>query len=123
MLQQKNRLRITLMMAFVVTVTVMSVIPNTAMADELKDFILNQLDGKGTVNAINVDSRTIIVDDRPYYLSRNVNVFDIEAKRHLRVNHVRTRHRIGFKTSALTTPTAPYDQLITKIWVFPTDRR
>ncbi|NOZ52565.1 MAG: hypothetical protein GXP08_05390 [Gammaproteobacteria bacterium] len=101
------------------TITMVLFTLNSAVADELKDFLLSQLDGKGMVDAINVRKHTIIIEDRLYYLSKNVNVFDIRRKTHVSINRLRPRNKIGFKTSALKKPTAPYDQLITRIWLLP----
>jgi len=119
MLKPKSAPMITVMMVFLIMVLLST---NTAATDDLKRFIVSQLDGRGTVDVINVDARIIIVDDRLYQLSKNINVFDVKHKTNVRVGRIRAGNHVGFKTSALKKPTAPYDQLITKIWLLPNDR-
>lgn len=91
----------------------------SAGADSLQDFVLSKLDGKGTVDSINVDEGTIVVNDRSYTLASNVTVFDVKNRRNSSIDQVKAGDSIGFKSRPLAQPTAPYDQLIVKIWVLP----
>ena len=91
----------------------------TANADSLQDFVLTKLDGKGTVDSINVGSKSIVIDDRQYVLSNNVTVFDVKNRKNSSIDNVKTGDTVGFKSKALSEPTAPYDQLIIKIWILP----
>ena len=70
------------------------VLTTTAYADGLKDFVLSQLDGKGTVSSVNTNSNRIVIDDVSY---------------------------VVFRAKPLPNPTAPYDQNIVKIWILPAD--
>ncbi len=92
---------------------------STANADSLQDFVLTKLDGKGTVDSINVDSMSIVIDDRSYTLSDNVTVFDVKNRRNSSIENVKPGNSVGFKSRPLSKPTAPYDQLIIKIWILP----
>lgn len=91
----------------------------TANADSLQDFVLSKLDGKGSVDSINVDSMSIVIDDRSYVLSNNVTVFDVKNRKNSSIENVKVGDSVGFKSKALAVPTAPYDQLIIKIWILP----
>ena len=96
----------------------MLVLPVTMVkADALQEFVLSQLDGRGIVNSIDLDNRTIVVDDTIYNLARTVTVFDATANRPGSLRSINVNDEIGFKARALRKPTKPYDQLITKIWI------
>lgn len=90
-----------------------------AHADGLKDFVLTQLDGKGTVDNINVDTHVITINDKSYTLSRNVTVFDVVHRTNSSIDSVKLGDNVGFKAQPLPQPTAPYDQLIIKLWILP----
>lgn len=89
----------------------------TANADSLQDFVLTKLDGKGNVDSINVDSMSIVINDRSYVLSNSVTVFNVKSRTNSSIGKVKSGDSVGFKSKALAVPTAPYDQLIEKIWV------
>ena len=91
----------------------------TAGADSLQDFVLTKLDGKGTVDSINAQTSQIVINDRSYKLSRNVTVFDVRNRRNSSVDDIKAGDTVGFKSRPLPQPTAPYDQLIIKIWILP----
>lgn len=91
----------------------------TANADSLQDFVLSKLDGKGTVDSINVDSMTIVVNDRSYSMTDNVTVFDVKNRRNSSIDKIKVGDTVGFKSRPLSKPTAPYDQLIVKMWILP----
>lgn len=91
----------------------------TAHADSLKDFVLSKLDGQGTVDSINTESSQIVIDDSSYSLSGNVTVFDVINKRNSSIDNIQQGDTVGFKSRPLPKPTAPYDQLIVKIWILP----
>lgn len=91
----------------------------TAGADSLQDFVLTKLDGKGTVDSINAQTNKIVIDDRSYSLSGNVTVFDVRNKRNSSIENIKVGDSVGFKSRPLPQPTAPYDQLIIKLWILP----
>ena len=90
-----------------------------AQADSLKEFVLSQLDGKGTVDSINVDAHSIVINDRAYTLSKNVTVFNVVRRTNASVDDIKAGDNVGFKAKPLSKPTAPYDQLIIKLWILP----
>ena len=92
---------------------------SAAHADSLQDFVLTKLDGKGTVDSIDLGSMSIVINDRSYQLSDNVTVFDVANRRNSSVENIKTGNSVGFKSRPLPNPTAPYDQLIVKIWILP----
>jgi hypothetical protein len=89
----------------------------SANADSLEDFVTSKLDGKGTVDNINVDSKSIVINDRSYVLSNTVTVFDVNKRKNTSIENVKVGDSVGFKSKALAEPTAPFDQLIEKIWI------
>jgi hypothetical protein len=88
-------------------------------ADGIEDYINQQFDKTGYVNSLDTSANTVVIDDRLYFLSSNVPVFDMTAKTSVNINAVTSLDKIGFKTRALKKPTAPYDQQITRIWILP----
>lgn len=90
-----------------------------AQADGLQEYVLSQLDGKGTVDSINVSGQQIVIDDRSYVISRSTTVFDINNKRSVSLDGLKVGDLVGFKAKPLTKPTAPYDQSLIKIWILP----
>lgn len=92
---------------------------SSASADSLQDFVLTKLDGKGSVDSISVDSMNIVIDDRTYKLANNVTVFDVKKRRNSSIDKIKVGDAVGFKSRPLPVPTAPYDQLIVKIWILP----
>lgn len=91
----------------------------TAQADGIQNFVLSKLDGKGTVDNINVAENRIVIDDRLYILSGNVTVFDLNRRNNVSVSDIKAGDSIGFKSKPLPKPTAPYDQVIIKLWILP----
>lgn len=94
----------------------------TANADGLQDYVVSKLDGQGTVDSINVAAKQIVINDRSYVLSRNVTVFDVKNRRNSSIDRIKVGDTVGFKSRALPQPTAPYDQLIIKIWILPSTK-
>ena len=90
-----------------------------AQADGVKDFVLSQLDGKGTVDSIDVDGRSIVINDRTYTLSRSATVFNVVRRTNSAIDNINAGDNVGFKAKPLPKATAPYDQLIVKLWVLP----
>ena len=90
-----------------------------AQADVLQEFVNSQLDGKGTVNSINVSSKQIVIDDMLYVISRGTTVFNVNVKRSVSLDSIKPGDRVGFKSKPLSKPTAPYDQSLIKIWILP----
>jgi len=88
-----------------------------AYSDGLQDLVLSKLDGKGSVDSINVARKTIVVNDRLYSLDNRVTVFDVVNRKNSSIEKVKVGDTVGFKSKALSKPTAPYDQLIVKIWI------
>ena len=111
-MQNKKGLWLGMLLAILLPVTV-------AQADSLKEFVLSQLDGKGTVDNVNVDERKIVIDDSSYSLSKNVTVFNVVRKTNASVDDIKKGDSVGFKSQPLPNPTAPYDQLIIKLWILP----
>ena len=91
----------------------------TANADSLQDYVVSKLDGQGTVDSINTQANQIVINDRSYVLSDNTTVFDVKNRRNSSVDKIKVGDTVGFKSKALAQPTAPYDQLIIKIWILP----
>jgi len=91
----------------------------TAGADGLKDFVLSKLDGKGTVDNITPGANTIVINDVTYTLSSNVTVFDVKNRRNSSIDNIKVGDSVGFKAKPLPQPTAPFDQLIIKLWILP----
>ena len=91
----------------------------TANADSIQDFVLSKLDGKGTVDSIDLQADRIVINDRSYKLSSNVTVFDVKNSRNSSVDKIKVGDTVGFKSKPLPQPTAPYDQLIIKLWILP----
>lgn len=89
----------------------------TASADGIQDYVLTKLDGQGSVDSVDVTNRKIVISDRSYSLSRNVTVFDVSKKRNSSIERVKVGDNVGFKSKPLPNPTAPYDQLIVKLWI------
>ena len=90
-----------------------------AQADVLQEFVNSQLDGKGTVDSINVSNKQIVIDDMLYVISRGTTVFDVNVKRSVSLDSIKPGDRVGFKSKPLAKPTAPYDQSLIKIWILP----
>ena len=88
-------------------------------ADGLQEYVLSQLDGKGTVDSVDVSGKRIVIDDRSYVISRNTTVFDVNKKRSVSLDGIQVGDAVGFKAKPLTKPTAPYDQSLIKIWILP----
>ncbi|MGD8560138.1 MAG: hypothetical protein PVH04_10765 [Gammaproteobacteria bacterium] len=93
----------------------------TVNADGLKDFVLSQLDGKGTVSSVNTTDNRIVIDDVSYVVSRTTTVFNVAQKRNGSLRDVQPGDSVGFRAKPLPRPTAPYDQNIVKIWILPSD--
>jgi hypothetical protein len=93
----------------------------TAQADGLQEFVLSQLDGKGTVDSINTHDNRIVIGDRTYVMSRNTSVFDVSRKRNASVRDIKAGDMVGFRSRPLPKPTAPYDQSIVKLWILPSN--
>ena len=91
----------------------------TANADSLQDYVVSKLDGQGTVDSINAAAKQVVINDRSYVLSSNVTVFDVKNRRNSSVGDIKVGDSVGFKSKALSEPTAPYDQLIIKMWILP----
>ena len=91
----------------------------TAQADGLQEFVLSQLDGRGTVDSVDVSGQRIVIDDRSYTISRSTTVFDVNRKRSVSLDGIKVGDVVGFKAKPLTKPTAPYDQSLIKIWILP----
>lgn len=90
-----------------------------AHADGLQEFVLSQLDGKGSVDSIDVSSKQIVIDDRSYVISRSTTVFDVNNRKRVSLDGIKPGDSVGFKSKPLTKPTAPYDQSLIKIWILP----
>lgn len=90
-----------------------------AHADSLQEFVLSQLDGKGTVDSVDVPGQRIVIDDRSYVISRGTTVFDVNNKKSISLDGIKIGDVVGFKAKPLTKPTAPYDQSLIKIWILP----
>jgi len=90
-----------------------------AHADGLQEFVLSQLDGKGTVDSVDVSGQRIVIDDRSYVVSRSTTVFDVNKKRSVSLDGIKVGDAVGFKAKPLTKPTAAYDQSLIKIWILP----
>jgi len=90
-----------------------------AHADGLQEYVLSQLDGKGTVDSVDVSGQRIVIDDRAYVISRSTSVFDVNKKRSVSLDGIKAGDAVGFKAKPLTKPTAPYDQSLIKIWILP----
>jgi uncharacterized protein (AIM24 family) len=90
-----------------------------AHADGLQEYVLSQLDGKGTVDSVDVSGQRIVIDDRSYVISRSTSVFDVNKKRSMSLDGIKVGDIVGFKAKPLTKPTAPYDQSLIKIWILP----
>ena len=88
-----------------------------AYSDGLQDLVLSKLDGKGSVDSINVARKTIVVNDRLYSLDNRVTVFDVVNRKNSSIDKVKVGDTVGFKSEPLSKPTAPYDQLIVKVWI------
>ena len=96
---------------------------NAVQADGIQDFVLSQLDGKGTVNSVDASANKIVIDDRLYILSRTVTVFDVTRRTNSSVSDIKPGNTVGFKAEPLPKPTAPYNQVIVKIWILPSDKK
>ena len=90
-----------------------------AQADGLQEFVLSQLDGKGTVDSIDVSRQQIVIDDRSYVISRGTTVFDVVNRKNVSLDGIKAGDVVGFKSKPLAKPTAPYDQSLIKIWILP----
>jgi len=108
----KKSLWATLLVGYLLAVT-------SANADSIQDFVLSKLDGKGTVDSIDLLTDRIVINDRSYKLSGNVTVFDVKNSRNSSVDKIKVGDSVGFKSRPLPQPTAPYDQLIIKLWILP----
>ena len=93
----------------------------TVHADGLEEFVLSQLDGKGTVDSINVSGKQLVIDDRTYVISRSTTVFDVNTRKRVSLDGVKAGDSVGFKSKPLSKPTAPYDQSLIKIWILPSE--
>jgi hypothetical protein len=109
-----NRKRIVLGLAFGLLLPLA-----LARADGLQDFVLTQLDGKGTVDSIDAASQKIVIDDRSYVIASDATVFDVNTRRNLSIDGIKAGNVVGFKSKPLAKPTAPYDQSLIKIWILP----
>jgi len=90
-----------------------------AHADGLQEFVLSQLDGKGTVDSISLTSQQIVIDDRSYVISRGTTVFDVNNRKRVSLDGIKPGDVVGFKSKPLSKPSAPYDQSLIKIWILP----
>ncbi|WP_455199901.1 hypothetical protein [Kaarinaea lacus] len=90
-----------------------------AHADGLEEFVMSQLDGKGTVDSINVAGKQLVIDDRSYVISRSTTVFDVNNRKRVSLDGIKAGDTVGFKSKPLSKPTAPYDQSLIKIWILP----
>ena len=93
----------------------------TANADGIQEFVLSQLDGKGTVSSVNAQNSQIVIDDVLYEVSRTTTVFDVNRKKSVSLSNIKPGDSVGFRSKPLPKPTAPYDQSIIKMWILPSD--
>ncbi len=106
--------------AYMVLITIL--LPfSLAHADGLQEFVLTQLDGKGTVDSIDLPGSKIVIDDISYVLSRGTTVFDVNNRKRVSLDGLKPGDFVGFKSKALKKPTAPYDQSLIKIWILPSN--
>jgi len=92
---------------------------SSAGADSLEDYIRTKLDGKGTVDSIDLNQNHIVINDRLYILASGVTVFDVKKNRDSSIDKIKVGNAVGFDSEPLPKPTAPYDQLIVRIWILP----
>ena len=90
-----------------------------AHADSLQEFVLTQLDGKGTVNSVDLTKSKIVIDDLSYVIARGTTVFNVNNRKRISLDGLKPGDYVGFKSKALKEPTAPYDQKLIKIWILP----
>jgi len=91
-------------------------------ADSMKDFVLTQVDGRGTVDSINVSGQKIVIDDRSYVIAHGTAVFDVNTRRSVSLDDIKAGDAVGFKSKPLAKPTAPYDQSLIKLWILPSQK-
>jgi len=108
----KKGITLSLLLALLLPLTI-------AQADGLQEFVLSQLDGKGTVDSINVSGQQLVIDDRTYVISRSTTVFDVNNRKRVSLDGIKAGDIVGFKSKPLAKPTAPYDQSLIKIWILP----
>jgi len=97
----------------------LALLVGVAQADGMKDLVRSHLDGKGTVDSVDATNNKIVIADKLYVLSDNVAVFDSIHRQNISVEDIRPGNRVGFKSKPLSKPTAPYDQVIVRLWVLP----
>jgi hypothetical protein len=114
----KNGLRMSILGSLLLTMALSVAVTN---ADGLQDYVLSKLDGKGTVDSINVAAKNIVIDDQLFALSRTTTVFDVKKRRNSSLENIKQGDRVGFKSKPLSKPTAPFDQLIIKMWILPSN--
>ena len=98
----------------------LALVASVAQADGMKELVLSHLDGKGTVDSIDATNNKIVIADKLYVLSDNVAVFDSIHRQNISVDDIKSGNRVGFRSKPLSKPTAPYDQVIVRLWVLPT---
>jgi len=92
-------------------------------ADGIKDLALTHLDGKGTVDSIDASNDKIVINDKLYFLAEHVSVFDAAHRRNSSVEDIKPGNSVGFTSKPLSNPTAPYDQMIVRLWIMPTSNQ
>jgi len=101
-------------------VLALAMVFSAAQADGIRELVTSKLDGKGSVDRVDETASSIVIDDKLYVLSDNVTVFDAIHRRNVAVGDIKPGNMVGFRSKPLPKPTAPYDQVIVKLWIMPT---